>query len=157
MNEYAATIGQRLKPNGITIAVAESITAGNLQAAFSSVSGSSAYFRGGVTAYCLEAKVKLLWVNEEDAKICNCVSLGVASQMAMGVRELFDSDIGVATTGYAELWPDGNIKEPFAYFAIADNAGYVDGGLVSVPEGLDRVAVQQYVTEYVLKYLVANL
>ena len=44
----------------LTLAVAESLTAGLVQARVASVSGSSDYFLGGITAYSLDEKVRHL-------------------------------------------------------------------------------------------------
>ncbi|MFN5560840.1 MAG: CinA family protein, partial [Opitutaceae bacterium] len=44
-----------LGPPGLTLAVAESLTGGRLQARVTAESGSSAYFLGGVTAYTIES------------------------------------------------------------------------------------------------------
>jgi nicotinamide-nucleotide amidase len=82
-----------------TLAVAESLTAGHVQARVASISGASTFFRGGVTAYSIEEKVKLLGVDAAAATRVNCVSVEIAEQMARGVCALFGSDVGVATTG----------------------------------------------------------
>jgi PncC family amidohydrolase len=89
----------------LTLAVAESLTAGQVQARVASVSGASGYFLGGVTAYTLTQKVKLLGVDRRHAKAVNCVSARVAEEMALGACGLFGADVGVATTGYAEASP----------------------------------------------------
>lgn len=91
-----------LRRTGTTIAAAESLTCGHVQANLGMVPGSSAYFRGGMTAYTLGQKVKLLEVDREHAATVGCVSQRVARQMAIGARKLFGSDIGISTTGYAE-------------------------------------------------------
>lgn len=52
----------------LTLAVAESLTAGNVQAQIAGISGASGYFLGGVTAYSIEEKVRLLGVNRAGAK-----------------------------------------------------------------------------------------
>lgn len=51
----------------LTLAVAESLTGGNIQALLTAISGSSAYFSGGVTAYNLRQKVDILGVDETNA------------------------------------------------------------------------------------------
>ena len=70
------------------------------------VSGSSTFFVGGVTAYDLERKVQILGIDRAHAEPVDCVSPRVAAEMAKGAARLFDADIAVATTGYAEP-PDG--------------------------------------------------
>jgi nicotinamide-nucleotide amidase len=108
-----------LKRSGLTIAAAESLTTGLVQHHLGSCSGSSVYHRGGITAYSLEQKVKHLGVDAGHAAEVNCVSERVARQMARGVRTMFDANIGIATTGYAEPDPSRNIGIPFAYIGFA--------------------------------------
>lgn len=91
----------------ISLSVAESASGGHLAALLTSVSGSSTYFRGGVVAYCLDAKVDVLGVDGTHAASVNCVSAQVAKEMATGVRKLFGTDVGVSITGYAEPDEDG--------------------------------------------------
>lgn len=135
-----------------TICVAESLTGGNLQAMITSVSGSSDYFDGGVTAYNIHQKVNLLGVDREHADSVNCVSQRVADEMAAGVRRLFGSSIGLATTGYAEPWPAGSVETPFAFFAI-NIGGWTTGDRI---EGGDRprVEVQGFVADTVMHRLI---
>jgi nicotinamide-nucleotide amidase len=134
----------------LTLAVAESLTSGHLQARIGAVSGASAYFLGGLTAYSLEQKVNLLGVDRAEAERTNCVSARVAEQMARGVCVLFGSRLGAATTGYAEPAPASGVTVPHAYWAIAlRTAGgdfTVTSGRAEFP-GLGRVDVQKAVTE----------
>jgi nicotinamide-nucleotide amidase len=144
-----------------TLAVAESLTAGNVQARVASVAGSSAYFLGGVTAYSLDQKVKLLGVDRAAAKKVNCVSAEVAGQMARGACGLFDADVAVATTGYAEPSPADGVAVPFAWWAVAQRQGrrgkfLMRHGRVECP-GEARVSVQAIVADAALAELVAWL
>src|ERR1039458_8239901 len=61
-----------------TLAVAESITCGHLQARIGAISGASEFFLGGITAYTLDEKVKHLGVKRAAAKAVNSVSAEVA-------------------------------------------------------------------------------
>jgi len=144
----------------LTLAVAESLTVGHLQAKIASVSGASDYFLGGVTAYTLEQKVKQLGVNRAHARSVNCVSQRVAVEMASGVAKLFGAQLAVASTGYAEPSPKHKVKIPHAWWAIChrvrSGAVMVLSGYVEVP-GADRVTVQEKVTEAVLQELVQYL
>jgi nicotinamide-nucleotide amidase len=134
----------------LTLAVAESLTSGHLQARIGAVSGASAYFLGGVTAYSLEQKVNLLGVDRAEAARVNCVSARVAEQMARGVCVLFGARLGVATTGYAEPAPALGVTVPHAFWAVAWRQGASDYGVMSgraeFPD-LGRVDVQKAMTE----------
>ena len=149
-NELARVIGEVLKFREETIAVAESITAGNLQAAFSSNSGSSDYFEGGITAYSLRQKVELLGVDEEEARAVNCVSQNVAREMAKAVSVKFGTDYGIGTAGYAESL--GDVEFPYAYYAVSANGAVIKSGRVD-GTGLNREAVQMKVCNVALRSL----
>lgn len=142
----------RLRKN---ICVAESLTAGHLQATIASVSGSSEYFAGGVTAYNIDQKVTLLGVDRQHAEDVNCVSSRVAAEMASGARRIFSASIGVATTGYAEPSAEDQVRDPFAYFAI-DVDGEITTGKID-GRGLGRVPMQRHVARFVLETLVGLL
>lgn len=144
----------------LTLAVAESLTGGRIQAAITAVSGASGFFLGGITAYTLEQKVKHLGVSRAAAARVNCVSAAVAQQMAQGAARLFSADLALATTGYAESAPELGVDEPFAYWALAHRLTprrwqHV-GGRVYCP-GLKRADVQVAVTETALAEAVAYL
>jgi nicotinamide-nucleotide amidase len=132
----------------LTLAVAESITCGRLQARIGAITGASDFFLGGMTAYSLDQKVRHLGVDRGEAEAVNCVSARVAEQMAKGACMLFGSDVGVSTTGYAEAFPQWKVDAPFAWWALArrDPAGgyAVQSGRVDCP-GLSRVDVQERV------------
>ncbi|KQR95667.1 damage-inducible protein CinA [Chryseobacterium sp. Leaf180] len=104
--------------NEESIAVAESVTSGFLQFSFSQMDKASDFFRGGITAYSLGEKVRLLEVNQLEAKSCNCVSEKISQQMAVGVSKLFRTDWGIGVTGYAVPVPESDDKL-FAYFSFA--------------------------------------
>lgn len=102
----------------LTISVAESLTSGNIQSMLGSVSGSSKFFVGGVTAYNINQKVNLLGVRRHEADKCDCVSSNIANQMAVGCLEMFGSDLSIAITGYSEPCSEKNVENPFCYYAI---------------------------------------
>ena len=130
----------------LTLAVAESITCGHLQTRIGKISGASEFFLGGVTAYTLEQKVKLLGLDKETAEIVNCVSGQVAEAMAEGVCRLFNSDVGCATTGYAEPSQAYHIKDAYAFWAVAvrraDSSFYTTNGRVDLA-GMSRISAQE--------------
>jgi nicotinamide-nucleotide amidase len=144
----------------LTLAVAESITCGHFQSRIGAVSGASNYFLGGITAYSLEQKVKHLSVNRLAARRVNCVSQRVAVEMAQGAAALFGSDLGAATTGYAEVNRNAGVKVPMAWWALChvqrrDRVAVVSG-MIEMP-GASRAEAQARVTSEVLGALVAYL
>jgi len=146
-----------LRPPRLTLAVAESLTSGRLQARIGAISGASNFFRGGITAYTLESKVRHLGVDRAAAASVDCVSAAVAEQMAQGACALFDADLGAATTGYAEPTADGSVKEPFAWWALArrrpDGRFDLRSARIDCP-GASRTETQDRVTEAALSAVV---
>jgi len=149
-------------PPRLTLAVAESLTAGRVQARVSAESGASTYFRGGITAYTLESKVRHLGVDRAEAERSACVSAKVAEQMAQGVCRFFGSDVGVSTTGWAEPSEENHVYQPFAWWAVS-HWNPVTGqilhqvsGRVDFP-GASREQVQTGVTDAVLARLAGYL
>lgn len=71
-------ISQALMTTDQTISVAESVTSGSLQLAFSRMPNASLFYKGGITAYTLPMRVKLLHVNRSEAEQCDCVSENIA-------------------------------------------------------------------------------
>ena len=84
-----------------TVATAESCTGGNIARMLTSISGSSAYFKGSVVAYSNDIKEKMLRVNPRYLKQYGAVSERVVTQMADNVRQLMSADYGIATSGIA--------------------------------------------------------
>jgi nicotinamide-nucleotide amidase len=144
----------------LTLAVAESLTCGEVQARIGKISGASEFFLGGITAYSLEQKVRHLGVDRAAGKRVNAVSAEIAGQMAQGVCALFGSAIGLATTGYAEPSPEAGVTEPFAWWALAHRRGsrtiVVRTGRVECP-GESRADTQAIVAQAVLAELAEYL
>src|SRR3954463_15564978 len=103
--EMLALIGNYLKQKQQTIAIAESVTSGLLQYAFSNVPDATQFFQGGLTAYNVAQKFKHLQVEPIHAMAVNCVSQLVAEQMALQVCRIFGAHWGIGITGYATPVP----------------------------------------------------
>jgi len=149
-----------LREPKLTLAVAESLTAGNVQARVAAVSGASNYFLGGITAYSLVQKVKHLGVDRAAAKRVNSVSAEVAGQMARGACVLFGADVGLSTTGYAEPLTEEGVVHPFAWWALAHRQPRgkftIRHGRVECP-GCSRLETQSIVADAAIAELVAWL
>lgn len=94
-------LGNLLMASGKTVSTAESCTGGNISHAFTSLPGSSAFFKGSVVAYANEVKENVLQVNSADIESFGAVSQQVVEQMAVGVRKLLKTDVSIATSGIA--------------------------------------------------------
>ncbi len=97
----SSDIGQLLIENNLTIATAESCTGGLLGHYLTGVSGSSAYFLGGVIAYSNRIKEQMLGVQSQTLLQHGAVSEETACEMAAGIQKKFEADIGLSTTGIA--------------------------------------------------------
>ncbi len=103
------SVVELLRRLGLTVATAESLTGGLLCSTLVDVPGASAVVRGGVVAYTVDVKAAVLGVDPGLLAAHGAVHPDVAVGMALGVRSLLSSDIGVATTGVAGPEPaDGH-------------------------------------------------
>ena len=100
---------EHLIENNITIATAESCTAGMVASAIGNVPGVSSVFNEGFITYSNEAKEKYLGVPHELLEKHGAVSHEVCAAMAEGVCKKTGADIGIATTGIAG--PTGGTDE----------------------------------------------
>lgn len=88
----------------LTIATAESITAGLLSSSIASVSGASSVLKGGVVTYSAELKVKLLGVSPETLEKYSAESIETTIEMVKGLSRLgLEASLYVAITGVASL------------------------------------------------------
>lgn len=101
MEGLAEQIGILLKQKGLTLGAVESATGGLISHLITNVSGSSEYFKGSVTSYSNEIKIKVIGVEAADIEQYGAVSSRVAGQMASGGRRLLNVDICIADTGIA--------------------------------------------------------
>jgi len=117
-------VARTLTENHATIAVAESCTGGLLAERLTSISGSSAYFLGGVVSYSNQLKTSLVGVPAELIEAKGAVSSEVALAMAEGIRKQAGAMIGVGITGIAG--PTGGTPEKpvgTVHIAVADLRG----------------------------------
>jgi len=94
-------IGSLLRRKGLTLGVVESATGGLISHRLTNVPGSSDYYKGSVTAYSNEAKVKVVGVKEETINQYGAVSYQVAEEMAEEGRKVLAVDICLTDTGIA--------------------------------------------------------
>jgi nicotinamide-nucleotide amidase len=102
-------VGRMLKEKGYTLSVAESCTGGAISGMITSVSGSSAYFKGSLVAYSNDIKTSELNVSPMTLMMNGAVSQAVVEQMADGIRSRFGTDFSVSVSGVAG--PTGGTAE----------------------------------------------
>ncbi len=94
-------VGNLLRQEGLTLGIAESATGGLISHLITNIPGSSDYYKGSVTAYSNEAKIKVVGVKEDTINKHGAVSYQVAEEMAQGGRKILAADICLADTGIA--------------------------------------------------------
>ena len=133
-----------------TIATAESVTSGHLQAAISLADGATEIFQGGITTYNIDQKVRHLHIDHAHALSCNCVSQKVADEMATNAIDLFKSDWAIAITGYATPVPDLGIEQLFAFCSVSYKGRLAKSELIKVAKD-EALKVQVHYANAVLK------
>lgn len=119
--ELLTEIKNKCLAQKLTLAVAESVTAGLLQNYFSRTEKAMQFFQGGMTLYNLGQKTRHLDVNPILGENSNCVSKYVAEKMALEISGKFCSEIGIGITGYAAPMPELDIDSLYAYIAVSKN------------------------------------
>lgn len=144
-----ADIGHLLLDMDETVSVAESVTSGFLQFSFSQMIDASKIYKGGITAYTLEEKVKFLKVNKQEAESCDCVSDHIAEIMATNVAESFGTDWGIAVTGYATPVKESDYKI-FAWFSFSYKNSVIYTKRLDLHSRTEPQNAQVYYSEFIL-------
>lgn len=100
-DSLASKAVEMLLDNGLTIAAAESLTAGLFQSELAEIPGVSQALVGGMVTYTEQAKIEQLGISSQLLKKYGVVSSECAASMANNVRKKFGTDIGIGLTGAA--------------------------------------------------------
>jgi nicotinamide-nucleotide amidase len=114
VKEIIRTLGE----SNESLATAESITAGGLSSAITSVEGSSLIFLGAIVAYQNHIKTDILGIDESIIATHTVYSQEVAISMAQAVREKFGATWAIATTGVAGPGPTDGVPSGTVWVAI---------------------------------------
>jgi nicotinamide-nucleotide amidase len=134
---------------GVTVAVAESLTGGELSATLAKAESAGDWFAGGVVAYTSATKYRVLGVPEGPV-----VTAAAARAMAAGALEVTGADAAVAVTGVGgpgdeEGRPPGTVFICAATHAATHDVAYVFDG--------DPEEVVALTIEHALRHLAALL
>ncbi|MGQ0846694.1 MAG: CinA family protein [Sporichthyaceae bacterium] len=137
--ELATAIADRAGALEAKVAVAESLTGGQLCSALAAAPEASTWFRGGVVAYNSEVKHRLLNVPPGPV-----VCAAAASAMAEGVLATHRATYAVALTGVGGPDPQDGRPPGTVYVAVAGPAGTTveELRLPGDPEQVCRLAVR---------------
>ncbi|GLQ51085.1 CinA family protein [Dyella flava] len=106
---WAAQVASDMQQRRLVLVTAESCSGGWIAKALTDLSGSSAWFDGGVVSYSNEAKQSLLGVRRDTLERHGAVSGETVLEMVSGVLDRFDAGMAVAVTGIAG--PTGGTPE----------------------------------------------
>lgn len=109
-------VGAILKERGQTLGVMESLTGGLISSTITNVSGSSAYFVGGLVTYSARLKAQM-GVPQATLDQYGVISEETARAMAHAARERLGTDYGLGITGVAG--PDLEEGKPVGTMYIA--------------------------------------
>lgn len=115
-------VARQLLNNHLTIATAESCTGGLIANRLTNISGSSVYFRQGVVCYSNQSKIDQLGVSERTLADFGAVSRQTALEMAVSIRRIAETDVGLSTTGIAGP-TGGSAEKPVGTVYIGLNIG----------------------------------
>ncbi|SHF28370.1 CinA family nicotinamide mononucleotide deamidase-related protein [Chryseobacterium vrystaatense] len=149
-------LAEILTERKLTISTAESCTGGELAKMITSTSGSSKYFLGGIVPYATEKKIQILKVSKETVDQFTVVSGQVASEMAKGCQELFDTDISLSTTGVAGPGRGEDGKEVGTVFYTIRIHDHEVTSTLYMPH-LDRLDFMNFVSQKIIQDLVGLL
>ena len=100
-SSLAHVVIKELTGQKLTIAAAESLTAGLFCATLASVPGASAVLRGGLVVYATDLKHQLAGVSTQTLQRVGAVAEDTARELAVGAKKQCGADIGVGLTGVA--------------------------------------------------------
>ncbi|OCS92385.1 competence/damage-inducible protein A [Caryophanon latum] len=148
---------EMLQRHELTIAAAESLTAGLFQAELAEINGVSAVLAGGVVAYNEDVKVQQLGIDRALIEQHSVVSAEVAAAMAIGVRDKFQTNIGIGLTGAAGPNSHGD-QPPGTVFIGIDVQGDVKTYKLNLSgmRNTNRIRTVKYACHYIMQQLVAN-
>lgn len=135
----AVRVVEALTDTTLTVATAESLTAGRVAASLADVPGVSQWLLGGVVAYAYAVKTSLLGVDADLLGREGAVTEEVARQMARGGLDATGADVVVATTGVAGPGPADGHPAGTVWLAVAVRGGAVTTRLLALGGDRDEV------------------
>ncbi|MBM7094244.1 competence/damage-inducible protein A [Bacillus sp. H-16] len=114
---------EKLKSSNMTIASAESLTGGLFGEWMTEHSGASSFYNGGVICYDAKVKQNVLNVKEETVRNYGTVSAECAEELAVNVKAVLGSDIGISFTGVAGPHSLENKEPGIVFLGISTPSG----------------------------------
>ncbi len=152
----AETLVALLAARGVTVAFAESCTAGLCAAGIAAVAGASAVMAASFVTYANEAKCALLGVHPDTLAAHGAVSAEVAAEMAAGAAFAANAELGVGISGIAGPGggsaekPIGTVAFGFSFF------GRVESTVCHFPDN-GRAGVRAAAVAFAYRTLIERL
>jgi len=124
--EKAKAVIEKLKKNSLTLALAESCTAGLISGLLTNTSGASAVLWGSYVCYTQEAKVLMLDLNNDALTAFGLVSKETACSMVKGALLKSGADFAAAVTGLAGPGGDDRVPVGTIWVAAAKRSGEIE-------------------------------
>jgi len=125
----AEMLVEKLKSLSITLALAESCTAGLVSGFLANIPGASAVLWGSFVCYTREAKISMLGLDSDELLAYGLVSRETAVSMAQGALNKSGAGIAAAVTGLAGPGGDGSgVPAGTVWIAAALRGGEIKAG-----------------------------
>lgn len=145
-----------LKNKNLTLAAAESETAGYLSYLLTKTPGSSNTFKGSFIVYSLDSKNKLFKLPEKLLKKTQGVSPEIAAYLAEKIRKKLKSSIGISIVGFAGPTAKKGKKVGTTFIAISDKEKiFVTGAVINGTRDKVRKETAKFTIEILYQYLKA--
>ena len=152
ISSVVSELARLLRIRGETVGFAESCTGGLCSSLMTSVAGISDVYIGSIVAYSYPVKTSELGVSPNILRVMGAVSLPVAKQMAVGLRERLKADWAVSITGIAGPG-GGTLDKPVGTVCFGVSGPGNETVLQYHFEG-DRLAIQGASALFALRLLV---
>ncbi|MDF2507940.1 MAG: damage-inducible protein CinA [Microbacterium sp.] len=140
MTEDIERLSDLARERDLRVALAESLTSGQLASTVGAGADASEWFAGGIVAYLTDVKERVLGLTPGT----DPCSAACAEQLATGARDLFEADLCVSTTGVGGPDPEGGHAPGTVYlgWATADAVGHRRLALTGEPEEVLAATVE---------------
>lgn len=131
-----------------TVSIAESVTSGLIQLAFSQMANAKLFYKGGITTFTLPEKVQFLDINQIEVKENGFETQKMADTMAVKVAESFGTDWGIASTGYAASVRNSGFKV-YSFCSFSYKGEIVLSKRIELHDKTQALDAQLYYTEFI--------
>jgi nicotinamide-nucleotide amidase len=132
-----------------TVSISESVTSGLIQLAFSQMPNAGLFYKGGITTFTVPEKIKFLDINRIEVMENGFETQHMADTMAVKVAASFETDWGIASTGYATSVRNSGFKV-FSFCSFSYKGEIVLSKRIELHQKTQALDAQLYYTEFIL-------